>query len=100
MDSPEALAWLNQDVDTRRDYVRSVCNVVLLPHGRASTKVFNPDTVRIVLKNHSDGPGPLTVAEIQKMLGAIEVSSAAEILHHWPHLGGTAGEVTLPSNRQ
>lgn len=100
MDSPEALAWLNQDVDTRRDYVRSVCNVVLLPHGKASTKVFNPNTVRIVLKNQGDGRGPLTVAEIEKMLNAVEVSSVEEMMQHWPHLTGPRGGPSLPSKGQ
>lgn len=42
VDSPKALAWLNSDIDTRRDYVLSACNVVLLPQGKASTRVFNP----------------------------------------------------------
>lgn len=88
MDSPEALAWLSSDIDVRRDYVRSVCNVVLLPHGKASTKVFNPDTVRIVLKNRGDAPGPLTTRDIAKTIEAVEVTSMEDVRRLWPHLGG------------
>lgn len=58
MESPEGQAWLDKDIDDRRDFVRLMCNVVLLPHGATSTKVFNPDTVRIVLKNVGGAPGP------------------------------------------
>lgn len=60
-----------------------MCNVVLFPHGAASTKVFNPDTVRIVLKNVGDAPGPLTVEEIAKVRDAVEVP-VEEYLRRWP----------------
>jgi site-specific DNA recombinase len=50
MDTPEAAEWLNMHIDDRRDYLRSICNIVLLPHGKGSTKVFNPDTVQVVVK--------------------------------------------------
>lgn len=83
MDSPEGQAWLNKDIDDRRDFVRLMCNVVLLPHGATSTKVFNPDTVRIVLKNVGDAPGPLTVEEIAKVRSAVELP-VAEYLRRWP----------------
>lgn len=83
MDSPEGKAWLDKDIDDRRDFVRLMCNVVLLPHGATSTKVFNPDTVRIVLKNVGDAPGPLTVEEIEKMRNAVKMP-VEDFLLRWP----------------
>lgn len=88
MDRPEAEEWLATDIDSRRDFVRSVCNIVLLPHGNGSTKVFNPDTVRIVLKRQDDAPGPLTIEEIAKTINAIELSNVEEVLSYWPQLQG------------
>lgn len=86
LDSPEAKRWLESDIDSRRDFVRAVCNVVLLPHGKTSTKQFNPDTVRVVVKNKGDAPGPLRVDEIDKVINAVEVSTMEEVRKLWPHL--------------
>ncbi|MFK0003370.1 recombinase family protein [Paenarthrobacter sp. NPDC090522] len=67
MDSPQALEWLGMHIDDRRDYLRSICNVVLLPHGKGSTKVFNPDTVQLVVKAPGEGPGPLAKQAIDRL---------------------------------
>ena len=64
MDSPEAADWLSMHIDDRRDYLRSICNIVLLPHGKGSTKVFNPNTVQVVIKAQGEGPGPLSMEGI------------------------------------
>lgn len=68
MDSPEAQEWLNMHIDDRRDYLRSICNVVLLPHGKGSTKVFNPDTVQVVVKAPGEGPAPLDTTAIERIM--------------------------------
>lgn len=67
MDSPQAREWLSMHIDDRRDYLRGICNVVLLPHGKGSTKVFNPDTVQLLVKAPGEGPGPLGSEEIAKL---------------------------------
>lgn len=67
MDSPEAAEWLGMHIDDRRDYLRSICNIVLLPHGKGSTKVFNPETVQVVIKAQGEGPGPLNGEVIQNI---------------------------------
>lgn len=69
-DSPLHAEWLAMNIDDRRDYVRSVCNVLLLPHGRGSTKVFNPDTVQVLVKGPGEGPGPLDQRTIAQRLRA------------------------------
>ncbi|MBF4993650.1 recombinase family protein [Arthrobacter gandavensis] len=66
MTSTEAAEWLSMHIDDRRDYLRSICNVLLLPHGKGSTKVFNPDTVQVVIKAPGEGPGPLAQREIER----------------------------------
>lgn len=71
MDSQEGHEWLGMHIDDRRDYVRSVCNVVLLPHGKSSTKVFNPETVQVVVKAPGEGPGPLDTASIQRLVKSV-----------------------------
>lgn len=72
MDSLEAHEWMNMHIDDRRDYLRSICNVVLLPHGKGSTKVFNPDTVQVVIKAPGEGPGPLDARDIQRLIAQVE----------------------------
>jgi hypothetical protein len=74
-DSPYALEWEGMHIDDRRDYLRSICNVVLLPHGKGSTKVFNPNTVQLVVKAPGEGPGPMDVRAIEK-LAAVTASLA------------------------
>jgi site-specific DNA recombinase len=72
MDTPEAAEWLNMHIDDRRDYLRSICNIVLLPHGKGSTKVFNPDTVQVVVKAPGEAPGPLDAQGIQRLKNQTE----------------------------
>lgn len=72
MDSPEGHEWLNMHIDDKRDYLRSICNVVLLPHGKGSTKVFNPDTVQVVVKSPGEGPGALDEPSIQRLKAQTE----------------------------
>lgn len=45
-------AWLGLSVDDRRDWLRHNLDVTLLPHGRGSTKVFDPETVRVLPKGY------------------------------------------------
>lgn len=52
------------DIDTRRDQVRSMLNVVLFPHDTGSPRVFDPMTVVIRIKQPGDNRGPLTVEQI------------------------------------
>ena len=68
LDSAEAIEWLSMHIDDRRDYLRSICNILLLPHGKGSTKVFNPDTVQVVIKAPGEGPGPLDEGEISRQV--------------------------------
>ncbi|MFJ6002725.1 recombinase family protein [Arthrobacter sp. NPDC092385] len=42
--------WFALPLDDRRDWVRKTLDVTLLPHGKGSTKVFNPATVRVLPK--------------------------------------------------
>jgi site-specific DNA recombinase len=70
MTSPEALEWFDSSIDARRDYVRQVCNVILLPHGKGSPRVFDADTVQVVLKTKWDARGPLAKEEIPGLLAA------------------------------
>lgn len=72
MTTPEAAEWINMHIDDRRDYLRSICNIVLLPHGKGSTKVFNPDTVKVVIKSPGEGPGPLHEQGIQRLKSQME----------------------------
>ncbi|MFF2344250.1 recombinase family protein [Pseudarthrobacter sp. NPDC058119] len=44
--------WLALALDDRRDWMRQNLEVTLLPHGKGSTKVFNPATVRIWPKGY------------------------------------------------
>lgn len=74
-DSPYAVEWAGIHIDDRRDYLRSICNVVLLPHGKGSTKIFSPDTVQTVVKAPGEGPGPMDVRAIGK-LAAVSASLA------------------------
>ena len=67
MDSPLAREWIGMHIDDKRDYLRSICNVALLPHGKGSTKVFNPDTVQVVIKAPGEKPGPMDVRDIQRL---------------------------------
>ncbi|MHA7278877.1 recombinase family protein [Arthrobacter sp. MDT2-2] len=46
--SKHADEWFALPIDDRRDWVRKTLDVTLLPHGAGSTKVFNPDTVRVL----------------------------------------------------
>lgn len=73
--SPYAVEWASMHIDDRRDYLRSICNVVLLPHGKGSTKVFNPETVQLVVKAPGEGPGPMDVRAIER-LAAVTASLA------------------------
>jgi len=77
-DSPYAVEWSNMHIDDRRDYLRSVCNVVLLPHGSGSTKVFNPDTVQFVRKSAGEGPGPLAVEEIARLASVTDARAGTD----------------------
>lgn len=82
MTTSEALEWFNSSIDTRRDYVRRVCNVILLPHGKGSPRVFDVDTVQVVLKTKWDARGPLPKEEIPGLVTAwreagIEVAESA-----------------------
>jgi site-specific DNA recombinase len=70
-DSPYALEWAGMHIDDRRDYLRSICNVVLLPHGKGSTKVFNPDTVQLIVKAPGEGPGPMDSREIRRLAAVV-----------------------------
>ena len=70
METPEAREWLKSAIDDRRDYVRRVCNVVLLPHGKGSPRIFDPETVQIVLKTKWDARGPLPKEEIPGLMAA------------------------------
>lgn len=70
METPEAQEWLTSPIDDRRDYVRRVCNVVLLPHGKGSPRVFDPDTVQVVLKTKWDARGPLPKEEMPGLMAA------------------------------
>lgn len=70
MSTSEALAWFNSSIDTRRDYVRRVCNVILVPHGNGSPRVFDVDTVQVVLKTKWDARGPLPKEEIPGLVAA------------------------------
>ena len=74
LDSPEAIEWLSMHIDDRRDYLRSVCNVLLLPHGKGSTKVFNPDTVQVVVKAQGEGPGPLNAEAIHGIRREVQIA--------------------------
>lgn len=67
LDSPEGQEWLSMHIDDRRDFLRSICNVVLLQHGKGSTKVFNPDTVQVLVKAPGEGPGPLDATDIERL---------------------------------
>lgn len=88
-DSPYALEWAGMHVDDRRDYIRSICNVVLLPHGKGSTKVFNPDTVQLVVKAPGEGPGPMDPQEIQRLVAVIaSLKSAGTGAFVSFHVGG------------
>lgn len=70
MTSSEATEWFNSSIDMRRDYVRRVCNVILLPHGKGSPRVFDVDTVQVVLKTKWDARGPLPREEIPGLVAA------------------------------
>lgn len=70
MTTSVALEWFNSSIDTRRDYVRRVCNVILLPHSKGSPRVFDTDTVQIVLKTKWDPRGPLAKEEIPGLVAA------------------------------
>ncbi|SDL90189.1 Recombinase [Arthrobacter sp. ov407] len=70
MTTPEAMEWFSSSVDTRRDYVRQVCNVILLPHGKGSARVFDADTVQVILKTKWDARGPLAKEEIPGLVAA------------------------------
>ncbi|GAA2141647.1 recombinase family protein [Arthrobacter humicola] len=84
-DSPYAREWAGMHIDDRRDYLRGICNVVLLPHGKGSTKVFNPDTVQLVIKAPGEGPGPMNSREIERLAASASLESA-----------GTGTFVTFP----
>lgn len=64
MDSPAAEEWFAMPVDTRRDYVRSMLNVVLFPHENGSPRVFDPRTVLVRIKQPEDARGPLSPERI------------------------------------
>jgi site-specific DNA recombinase len=70
MTTPEAMEWFSSSVDTRRDYVRQVCNVILLPYGKGSPRVFDADTVQVVLKTKWDARGSLSKEEIPGLVAA------------------------------
>lgn len=70
MTTPEAMEWFNCSIDTRRDFVRQFCNVILLPHGKGSPRVFDPDTVQVILKTKWDARGPLAKEEIPGLVAA------------------------------
>lgn len=77
MTTSEALEWFNSSIDTRRDYVRQVCNVILLPHGKGSPRVFDTDTVQVVLKTKWDARGPLPKDEIPGLVAAWRAAGIA-----------------------
>lgn len=66
MGSPAGREWLAMAIDTRRDHVRSMLNVVLFPHENGSPRVFDPMTVLIRIKQPDDNRGPLTSEQIAK----------------------------------
>lgn len=53
--------WAALPVDERRDWVRRHFDVVLLPHGKGSTKTFNPLTVRVTPRGYD--PSQLATEE-------------------------------------
>ncbi|MBP2413775.1 DNA invertase Pin-like site-specific DNA recombinase [Arthrobacter stackebrandtii] len=67
VEATELMAWLELPIDDRRDYARQVCNVVLLSHFKGTARVFDRDTVQVVLKNKSSARGLLTVEELDQL---------------------------------
>lgn len=66
MNSPAGREWSAMDIDTRRDHVRAMLNVVLFPHENGSPRVFDPMTVLVRIKQPYDNRGPLTPSQIAK----------------------------------
>ncbi|MBT2549802.1 recombinase family protein [Arthrobacter sp. ISL-65] len=88
-DSPYASEWASMHIDDRRDYLRSICNVILLPHGKGSTKVFNPDTVQVVVKAPGEGPGPMGAQDLARTAAvAASLESAGRGTYVSFHVGG------------
>lgn len=67
-DAASLAEWLALPIDTRREYVRRVANVVLLSHFKGSPRVFDSDTVLVVLKTASTGRGPLSKDQIDDLM--------------------------------
>lgn len=64
MDGAAGREWAAMPIDTRRDHVRAMLNVVLFPHANGSPRVFDPMTVLVRIKGPEDNRGPLTADQI------------------------------------
>jgi len=98
LDSPEGQEWLSMHIDDRRDFLRSICNIVLLQHGKGSTKVFNPDTVQVLVKAPGEGPGPLGAADIERLKRQVDnLKGAGKGLFVTFHAGDEEVTYELPA---
>lgn len=65
----EMMEWMELPIDDRRDYIRRVCNIVLLSHFKGSARVFDRATVQVVYKGQSSARGLLSIDEIASLIG-------------------------------
>ena len=92
MSGPHAAEWSSSPIDSRRDFVRQVCNVILLPHSKGSPRIFDTNTVRVVIKTKGDPRGPLAKEDILGLMATlgddtIAVSQRADRPASWTLVG-------------
>lgn len=69
-DEAAAEAWAKATLDERRALLRRSFDITLLPHGKSSTKVFNPDTVTVYPKGYVANQSQEELAAIRKRFEA------------------------------
>lgn len=55
MEGPIREEWQGLHIDERREFVRATFDITLLPHGKGTTKVFQPATVQVYPKGYKPG---------------------------------------------
>lgn len=69
-DAAAAEIWAKATLDERRALLRRSFDITLLPHGKGSTKVFNPNTVSVYPKGYGGNLSQEELAAVRKSFEA------------------------------
>lgn len=93
--SPEMLEWTALDLNGRRDFIRSQCNVVLFSHSNKGRMAYDPKTIGVLFRARGARPGMLDAAGIEWLRKMQQGTSSpgSGLTIEWPD--GSSVDVTM-----